>query len=211
MKIQQEFTVFRPIDVVWAYFHDIPRVAAALPGAEYTGEKDGKHTGKVTSKVGPFQASFEGEAAVVYNDADKSVQMEGKGVDKKGASRGKMVMSCALASVDAESTKVIVDSDVQLSGTIAQFGRTGLLTEIANVLVKDFVANAEADMAPQSAAPAAAADISAAPGSNSYAPSTAAPSAAPVQRRASSKPISGSTLLMLSLKAWIRGWFKKSA
>lgn len=198
MKIHQEFTVARPIDTVWAYFHDVPSVATSLPGAEYLGEKDGKHLGKVTSKVGPFSASFEGEATIVYNEADKSVQMEGKGVDKKGASRGKMVMSCTLEAVGS-GTKVVVDSDVQLSGTIAQFGRTGLLTEIANVLVADFVRNAEADMA----APAAAAV-----GSIGAEPSAQTKPQAP---RAPSKPISGTTLLMMSLKAWIRGWFRKSA
>jgi len=200
MKIHQEFIVAHSIDVVWAYFHDVPRVAAALPGAEYLGETDGKHTGKMTSKVGPFSASFEGEATIVYNDADKTVQMEGKGVDKKGASRGKMVMACSLASVDG-GTKVVVDSDVQLSGTIAQFGRTGLLTEIANVLVADFVRNAEADMAPV-ANPQATAALN---------PDTSAPAARPVPSRPASTPISGTKLLMMSIKSWIRGWFRKSA
>lgn len=201
MKIHQEFVVSRPIDIVWAYFQDVPSVAASLPGAEYLGEKDGKHLGKVTSKVGPFSASFEGEATIVYNEAEKSVQMEGKGVDKKGASRGKMVMACNLEAVDS-STKVVVDSDVQLSGTIAQFGRTGLLTEIANVLVADFVRNAEADMAaptPVSGSASEPAHAETVPQSGSQLP------------RASSRPISGMTLLMMSLKAWIRGWFRKNA
>ena len=201
MKIHQEFTVARPIETVWAYFQDVPSVATSLPGAEYLGEKDGKHLGKVTSKVGPFQASFEGEATIIYNEAEKSVQMEGKGVDKKGASRGKMVMACTLDSVGA-GTKVVVDSDVQLSGTIAQFGRTGLLTEIANVLVADFVRNAEADMA------ALATPATAVAGD---APRAASAQPAPQHVRPASKPISGTTLLLMSLKAWVRGWLRKSA
>jgi len=194
MKLHQEFTVASPLDTVWAYFHDIPRVAAALPGAEYFGEKDGKHTGKVTSKVGPFHASFEGEAAVVYNDAAKTVQMEGKGVDKKGASRGKMTMNCALEG-EGNVTKVVVDTDLQLSGTIAQFGRTGIITEIANVLVADFVRNAEADLA-----------ASLTPAVDGHAAAQPTPAARPA-----SKPLSATTLLMASLKAWLRGLFAKRA
>jgi carbon monoxide dehydrogenase subunit G len=144
MKLHQEFVIAQPLEEVWSFFHDIPSVAVCLPGAEYLGPKDdGRHAGKVSTKVGPFQASFEGEADVRYDEAQKSVTLEGKGVDRKGASRGKMTMACALQEAGAR-TSIVVDSDVQLSGAIAQFGRTGLIAEIANALVADFVTNAEA-------------------------------------------------------------------
>lgn len=188
MKIKQEFTVGQPVDTVWAFFHDIPRVAACLPGAEYLGPRDdGALTGKVTTKVGPFQASFEGEAKVDYDEAARTVRLEGKGVDRKGNSRGRMVMDCAVSAVDG-GTHVAVDADVQLSGAIAQFGRTGLITEVAGVIVKDFVRNAEAELA----ATGAGADA---------APAATAPA----------KPISGVSLILASLKAWLRSLFKKTA
>jgi uncharacterized protein len=146
MKLHQEFTIAHPLDEVWRFFHDVPRVAGCLPGAEYVGSKeDGRHLGKVSAKVGPFQASFEGEAAVHYDEEKKSVALEGKGVDRKGASRGKMSMNCLLLP-SGDLTSVVVDSDIQLSGTIAQFGRTGLISEVANALVANFVRNAEAEL-----------------------------------------------------------------
>lgn len=198
MKISQEFQVARPLPVVWDFFHDIPRVAACLPGAEYLGPVgEGKHSGKVSSKIGPFQASFEGEADVSYDDATKTIKADGKGVDRKGASRGKMVMNCRLEP-DGEGTKVIVDTDLQLSGTIAQFGRTGIITEIANVLVADFVRNAEAEMAPAASAPAEA-------GAQASAPSSVAPP------RPAAKPISGFSLLLAALKHWFGRLFSRRA
>jgi carbon monoxide dehydrogenase subunit G len=146
MKLHQEFTIAQPLDEVWRFFRDVPRVAGCLPGAEYVGAKeDGRHLGKVSAKVGPFQASFEGEAAVHYDEENKSVALEGKGVDRKGASRGKMSMNCLLLP-SGDLTGVVVDSDIQLSGTIAQFGRTGLISEVANALVANFVRNAEAEL-----------------------------------------------------------------
>jgi carbon monoxide dehydrogenase subunit G len=146
MKLHQEFTIAHPLDEVWRFFHDVPRVAGCLPGAEYVGSnEDGRHLGKVSAKVGPFQASFEGEAAVHYDEEKKSVALEGKGVDRKGASRGKMSMNCLLLP-SGDLTGVVVDSDIQLSGTIAQFGRTGLVSEVANALVANFVHNAEAEL-----------------------------------------------------------------
>jgi uncharacterized protein len=196
MKLHQEFTIARPIDEVWAFFHDVPKVAACLPGAEYIGAKEqGQHLGKVSAKVGPFQASFEGEADVRYDEQKKSVALEGKGVDRKGASRGKMMMSCALQSSGA-ATGIVVDSDIQLSGTIAQFGRTGLIAEVANVLVADFVHNAEAAMgSSHSSMPDADGDAKA------EAPSTTPPVA---------KPISGFALLVMSIRGVIRSWFKRN-
>ena len=196
MKLHQEFTIARPIDEVWAFFHDVPKVAACLPGAEYIGAKEqGQHLGKVSAKVGPFQASFEGEADVRYDEQKKSVALEGKGVDRKGASRGKMMMSCALQP-SGDTTGIVVDSDIQLSGTIAQFGRTGLIAEVANVLVADFVHNAEAAMgSSHSSMPDADGDARA------EAPSVTAPVA---------KPISGFSLLVMSIRGVIRSWFKRS-
>jgi uncharacterized protein len=196
MKLHQEFTIARPIDEVWAFFHDVPKVAACLPGAEYIGAKEqGQHLGKVSAKVGPFQASFEGEADVRYDEQKKSVALEGKGVDRKGASRGKMMMSCALQP-SGDATGIVVDSDIQLSGTIAQFGRTGLIAEVANVLVADFVHNAEAAMgSSHSSTPDAGGDAKA------EAPSATAPVA---------KPISGFSLLVMSIRGVIRSWFKRN-
>ncbi len=194
MKLHQEFVIARPLDEVWRFFHDVPDVAACLPGAEYLGPKeDGRHAGKVSAKVGPFQASFEGEADLCYDEAAKSVALKGKGVDRKGASRGKMTMACTLRQA-GPGTAIIVDSDVQLSGTIAQFGRTGLISEIANALVADFVANAEAAMG---AGPAQAA-------------------AGDVQRPASSgapaaRPIGGLALLLKALRGLFKSLFRRTA
>lgn len=147
MKIAQSFVVAQPVVVVWAFFKDVPKVAECLPGAEYAGTREnGVLLGKVSAKVGPFQASFEGEAQVQYDEAARSIVFEGKGLDRKGASRGRMTMICRLTA-EATTTSVAVEADVQLSGTIAQFGRTGIITEIANQMVADFVRNAERHLA----------------------------------------------------------------
>jgi carbon monoxide dehydrogenase subunit G len=188
MKLHQEFTMARPLEEVWSFFHDVPKVAACLPGAEYIGPKeDGRHSGKVSAKVGPFHASFEGEANVRYDDERKSVAFEGKGIDRKGASRGKMTMTCMLQPA-GQTTAIVVDSDVQLSGSIAQFGRTGLIAEIANSLISDFVKNAEAAIdARHSAAADALANLPAA------------------------RPIGGMALFCAALKGVVKSWFRPIA
>lgn len=193
MKIQQEFTLNHPLPDLWKFFHDVPAVASCLPGAEYLGTKDdGKHSGRMAMKVGPFQAQFDGEAAVTYLDDTSSVNLEAKGIDKKGGSRGKMTMGCHLVPV-GETTKISVDADVQLSGAIAQFGRTGIIQEIAAVLIQDFVRNVDAK-------------FSAPPNSLS----SAQMKSDPISANASA-PISGTRLLLLSLKSWLRGILGKNS
>jgi carbon monoxide dehydrogenase subunit G len=202
MEIKQNFVVSQPLPTVWAFFHDVPSVAACLPGAEYLGTKDGGSiSGKVSAKVGPFQASFEGEAKVKYDEDAKKVEFEGKGVDRKGASRGKMSMLCKLLPED-NATRVDVLADIQLSGGIAQFGRTGIITEIANQLVGEFVRNADTELAARSEA-AAETDSQADSSIKSVAQFSPGPAAA--------KPLNTTSLLLAALKGWLSSLFKKVA
>ena len=200
MEIKQNFVVSQPLTAVWSFFHDVPSVAECLPGAEYLGTKDdGSISGKVSAKVGPFQASFEGEAKVKYDEDTKKVEFDGKGVDRKGASRGKMTMSCTLLP-EGNATRVDVSADVQLSGSIAQFGRTGLITEIANQLVAEFVKNAETELGNRN------------PGtSGANNPQADTPSRDVPYGSGAVKPLNTTSLLFAALKGWLKSLFKKAA
>lgn len=139
MKISQEFSVAEPPDTVWEFFQDVPSVAQCLPGAELLGEtEDGGYEGKLTVKLGPMTAAFEGKATVEPNPAEKKAIIEGRGVDKRGGSRGQVKVNYAVMS-DGGGSKVRVDADVTLSGPAAQFGRTGLVNEMSKRLIGEFV------------------------------------------------------------------------
>jgi uncharacterized protein len=148
VKISQQFTVARPPDEVWAFFQDVPAVACCLPGAELTDDKgDGVYAGMVKARLGPFGANFEGEAKVTADPATHSGHVEGKGVDRRGGSRTRMALDYRLRPAEA-GTEVSVEADLTLAGAIAQFGRTSLIQETANILVQDFVRALEAQLAP---------------------------------------------------------------
>lgn len=162
MKISQEFVVARDPDTVWAHFQDIPSVARCLPGAQLLGETDdGSYEGKLSAKLGPMTAAFEGTATVTADPASRSARIEGKGVDRQGGSRGQVVVDYRLAA-DGSGTKVTVDADVTLSGPAAQFGRTGLINEMSRRLIADFVQCLEASLSaatPEEAAAVAAPEV----------------------------------------------------
>lgn len=143
MKIVQSFEVSRPPAEVWALFQDVPTVAGCMPGAQLTADKgDGNYAGKVNIKLGPFGASFEGEARVVPDPSSRSAHLEGSGLDRRGGSRSKLVLDYRVSDV-ARGSRVDIVADVQLAGPIAQFGRTAVVTETAGVLISDFARNVE--------------------------------------------------------------------
>ncbi len=215
MEIKQSFTVARPLSDVWALFQDVPTVASCMPGAELLADKgNGLYNGRVSIKLGPFGAAFEGEAQVTPDPATHSGHVEGKGTDKRGGSRSKLILDYRLAEVPG-GTKVDVNADVQLVGPIAQFGRTGIVNETANVLIRQFVQNVEAKLAAMpAAATATAASSSAATASGGAAAAAAASSAAakpaPAPAPAPANQISAFALLGAVIASWFRRLFGRT-
>lgn len=155
MRMTHEFEVGRDVGAVWSFFQDVPSVAQCLPGAELTEDKgDGVYAGKVSVKLGPMTATFEGEAKVTPDQADHSATIDGKGVDRRGGSRGQVKVLYRLAK-SGSGTKVSIDADVVLSGAAAQFGRTGLINEMSTRLINEFVQCLEAKLGAESSEEAA--------------------------------------------------------
>lgn len=150
MNISQKFVVSQSPDAVWQFFQDVPAVAQCLPGAELAGRtEDGSYEGTMSSKLGPMTATFEGKVTVTPDPASRSAIIEGKGVDKKGGSRGQVKVEYSV-SPDDEGSNVTVDADIHLSGPAAQFGRTGLINEMSKRLIVDFVSCLEAKLGAES-------------------------------------------------------------
>ncbi len=148
MKIQHDFTVERPMEDVWEFFQDVAAVADCLPGAELREDKgDNVYTGVVSVKLGPMTAVFEGEATITPDLDARSASISGKGVDKRGGSRGQVGVTYVLTGGEPGGTRVDIDADVMLSGPAAQFGRTGLVNEISKRLIGEFVECLEGKLA----------------------------------------------------------------
>jgi len=144
MKIIQSMTVNRSVDQTWDFFQDIPKVAICFPGATLTEQtEDGIYKGNVSIKLGPFSATFEGEATYEPDQQQKSGKVEGKAIDKRGGSRSRLLLNFKLLEIDGEKSQVDFDADIQLAGPIAQFGRVGVIEQAAELLIAQFVENVE--------------------------------------------------------------------
>ena len=141
MLIKNEFEVAEPVEKVWQFFENIPRVAACLPGAELTDDLGGdRYQGKVAIRMGPVRMQFAGTAEITERDeAARRVVVNASGADEKGRGQASMVVTATLAR-SGRGTRVGVTQDLQLSGAAAQYGR-GMISDVTSVLMREFSAN----------------------------------------------------------------------
>lgn len=160
MDLHHEFTVNVPIDEAWRTLTDLERIAPCLPGAQLTEVEGDTYRGQVKVKVGPILAQFKGQASFVSrDDAAHTATLKGEGRDTTGKGNASAMITAALTAVDANSTKCVVDTDLSISGKVAQFGR-GALADVSDKLLAQFVENlnqliasSPAPAAPPSVAP----------------------------------------------------------
>jgi carbon-monoxide dehydrogenase small subunit len=155
MKITQEFQVASSPEAVFRFFQDVPSVVQCMPGAELTEDRgDGEYTGKISVRLGPMTAGFEGQATVTSDAATRTGSIAGKGVDRRGGSRGQVSVDYSVSETDGGSA-ISVNADIKISGAAAQFGRTGLINQISQRLIQDFVKCLEAKLEAEDQAAAA--------------------------------------------------------
>ncbi|WP_432980775.1 SRPBCC family protein [Dactylosporangium sp. CA-233914] len=156
MLLTNEFVVARPVDETWAVLTDIERIAPCMPGAQLTGVTGDEYQGKVKVKVGPMTAQFSGTA--VFKERDEAAHravIEAKGRDASGKGRASALVTAVLAPEGA-STRVRVETDLNIAGPLAQMGRS-TIADISTRLLTQFVENLEQQLAAEeSTAPAAA-------------------------------------------------------
>ena len=151
MLLTNEFVVARPIDETWAVLTDIERIAPCMPGAQLTGVSGDEYQGKVKVKVGPMTAQFSGTA--VFKEQDAAAHravIEAKGRDATGKGRASALVTAVLVAEEA-TTRVRVETDLNIAGPLAQMGRS-TIADISTRLLTQFVANLEQQLAAESPA-----------------------------------------------------------
>ena len=138
MKIDNEFTVSVPIERAWEVLTDLAGIAPCMPGAQLTGVEGGVYSGKVKVKVGPVTSEYAGTARFVEkDDANYHAVIDAKGRDSRGAGNASAAITAQLRA-DGPRTVVSVDTDLKISGKIAQFG-SGMIKEVSGKLLGQFV------------------------------------------------------------------------
>jgi len=145
MKIDNEFTVSVPVERAWEVLTDLAGVAPCMPGAQLTGVQDGVFSGKVKIKVGPVISDYSGTARFVEkDDATYHAVIDAKGKDSRGNGNANAAIDAQLHPA-GDRTRVVVSTDLNITGKIAQFG-SSMIKEVSEKLLGQFVQNLEAKL-----------------------------------------------------------------
>lgn len=139
MDLQHTFTVPIGIDAAWDAFTDIERIAPCLPGAAITAVDGDEFTGTAKVKLGPISLQYAGKGAWVSRDRDSySAVIDAQGKDKRGNGTAGATISAHLEP-DGAGTRVVVNTELKITGRPAQFGR-GVIEEVGGKLLDQFAA-----------------------------------------------------------------------
>ena len=139
MQLEESFDLPVARAAAWDAFRDVAMLVSCLPGARLTSAADADPLQVVFSvKLGPINTHFAGQGKVEYGDYTGS--FSGSGADRGTNSRVKGDARFSLTEVP-EGTRVQVVVDYALTGALAQFGRPGIVKEIAAKITQQFAAN----------------------------------------------------------------------
>ena len=146
MKIDYEFTVGVPVDQAWGRMLDLEKIAPCLPGAaiqEETG--DGEYAGTIKVEIGPITVSYKG--TVMFEETDESAHravLRATGHETRGQGTASATIVSTLRE-EGEGTRVNVETDLLLTGRVAQFGR-GIAQGVATEMLDEFAACLEREI-----------------------------------------------------------------
>jgi uncharacterized protein len=138
----------RPAEA-WPLLMDIRRIAPCMPGAEVTEVVDDTtYKGRIAVRLGPVALAFAG--VIKFEELDGvnyTARVKAQGSDAKG--RGAANATAAFRLEPAGSgSKVLVHTDLALSGAVAQYGRgVGIIQATAGQIMTQFAANLRAQIA----------------------------------------------------------------
>lgn len=140
-QLVNEFTVNRPIDEAWAVITDVERIAPCLPGAQLQEIEGDIYRGIVKIKLGSIAPQFKGQATFVErDDTGHKAMLKAEGRDTGGRGNASAEIEAHAESLSPTSTRVVVTTDLHITGKVAQFGR-GIIGDVSKKLMAQFAGN----------------------------------------------------------------------
>ncbi|WP_433296398.1 SRPBCC family protein [Pseudonocardia sp. CA-142604] len=141
MELVNEFTVPATPADAWKLLTDVERIAPCLPGATVESQGGDTYTGTVSVKVGPIKVGYDG--TVAFRELDPAalrMVLDARGKERTGKGSAAAAITVDLHDDGAGGTRVQVRTDLQITGKVAQFGRSAM-ADISARLIDQFAAN----------------------------------------------------------------------
>ena len=158
MKLENEFRVDLPVEDAWRVLLDVERIAPCMPGAQLQEVEGDEYRGIVKVKVGPITAQYKGVARITdSDDTNHRAVIRAEGRDTRGQGNAS-ASATAVLQPDGDGTRVSIDSDLTITGKVAQFGR-GVIADVSAKLLDQFVACLEREVLSSAGDPPASNDV----------------------------------------------------
>ena len=129
-------------ETLWATLRDVPRMVAALPGAELMGPPDERPLRlQLATAIGPMRASFAGEADVSFDDDARSGQIEGRAHDPASRSTSEGRVRFQVTGTPAGGAQLDLAIRYRIRGPLAQFSRGPVVDAVIEQLLARFAEN----------------------------------------------------------------------
>jgi carbon monoxide dehydrogenase subunit G len=154
MILGNEFTVGAGIDEVWRELLDMEGVASCLPGATITATGEPNvFDGSMRLKIGPMRVEYRGRATLTdVDEANHTAVISLSAREAKGQGSAMATIRNQLEPVDG-GTRVIAQTELQITGPQAQFGR-GVIEDVGKRVLSEFSGRLEQKIAGPTASPA---------------------------------------------------------
>jgi carbon monoxide dehydrogenase subunit G len=165
MQLENSFDVPARPEQAWELLMDVPRVIPCMPGATLTETvDDSSWKAQMDVKLGPVSLTFATD--VHREEADReamraTIAADAREVRGRGAGRAR-IESSLVPQANGGGTRVVVRTDLTLTGTVAQSGR-GLVEAVSAQMVRSFADCLRAQLAGSETEAAAAVEAQSAP------------------------------------------------
>lgn len=139
MELNNTFEVPVGPEQVWELLLDVERVAPCMPGAELTDVVDDTTwKGKVTVKLGAVSLAYKGKVSMTERDDEAfRAVMDAQGTETRGKGTASATVTSSLEALDDGGTRVVIDTDLKMSGQAAQMGR-GMIGDVSQRMTDQF-------------------------------------------------------------------------
>lgn len=139
MQVGNAFEVAQASDAVWDLLMDVPQVISCVPGATLLDTlDDDRWKAELSVQLGPMSMVFDSE--VTRTEADReagNVLLVVKARERSGRGGASAEIRSQLKDVD-HGTRVTVDTNVRLQGTVARVGRSEIIEDVSQHMTDAF-------------------------------------------------------------------------
>ena len=135
MKISNTLLIPAPRPVIWALLHDPEVLRRTIPGCQsFQAQEGGVYAAELSVGVGPIRGRFSGTVTLTDDRDLEAYTMALQGQGPTGFVNGEGLITL---TDDEGGTRISIEGDAQIGGTLAQIG-SRMLETVVRILMGQF-------------------------------------------------------------------------